>query len=364
MPPATRKQFDYPNCDRRPVDDTTGVTSPYITPVGIHGTNMTTKSQIQHAWAACEEPLQRAMHNAGADKIADPAELLQLIKSLAVKRRNNLINIIELQRIGQQSVETIKTYSASLNGQADLCDLFVTCNTCQEDVSFKEKTTMYQLIRSLADVQAQERIMEAAAQVKGGELSLNRVLKLAEAFEMGKSSQELVNSAGQILCIYEHRLKKQDNSRQNNKKNDKPTQCSNCGKRDHSSQLSVRRTKCPAFSETCSKCGVVGHYGAKCKNSKRKDNANNKNKPQVAAVETAPVATTTPPTETAELGTLSGSWFLLNGHYTFSKFSRDPQHYKGLQLTGWGRYTGEHNINVLQTQQKVPHFVFTNNTWV
>lgn len=53
---------------------------------------------------------------------------------------------------------------------------------------------MYQMIRGLADVKAQERIMEAAAQVEGRELSLNRVLKLAEAFEMGKTSQELVNS--------------------------------------------------------------------------------------------------------------------------------------------------------------------------
>ena len=103
------------------------------------------------------------------------------------------------------------------------------------------------MIRGLADVQAQERIMEAAAQVEGGELSLNRVLKLAEAFEMGKSSQELVNSAGQVSRISEHRFKKQDNSRNNNKKKDnqgdnKPntTQCSNCGKTDHSSQLSVR----------------------------------------------------------------------------------------------------------------------------
>ena len=213
----------------------------------VDGTNMTTKAQIQHAWAACEEPLQRAMHNAGANTIADPADLLQLIKSLAVKRRNNLINIIELQRMGQQRGETIKTYSARLNGQADLCDLFVTCNSCNEDVSFKEKTTMYQLIRGLADIQDQERIMEAAAQVEGGELSLTRVLKLAEAFEMGKASQELVNSAGQISRISEHRLKKQDQSRQNNKKkenkdtnSDKPTQCSNCGKTDHTSQLSVR----------------------------------------------------------------------------------------------------------------------------
>ena len=67
---------------------------------------------------------------------------------------------------------------------------------------------MYQLVRGMADVSAQERIMEAAAQVEGGELSLTRVLKLAEAFEMGKSSQELVNASGQISRLSDHQQKK------------------------------------------------------------------------------------------------------------------------------------------------------------
>ena len=67
---------------------------------------------------------------------------------------------------------------------------------------------MYQLVRGLADVSAQERILESAAQVEGGELSLTRVIKLAEAFEMGKTSQEMVNSAGQISRISDHQLKK------------------------------------------------------------------------------------------------------------------------------------------------------------
>ena len=97
---------------------------------------------------------------------------------------------------------------------------------------------MYQLIRGLADTQSQERIMEAAAQVEGGELSLTHVMKLAEAFEMGKSSQELVTSAGQISRISEHRLKKETSK--NKPKDTKPssatpnTFCANCGKSEHS----------------------------------------------------------------------------------------------------------------------------------
>ena len=61
---------------------------------------MLPKAQIQHIWAACEEPLKHAMHSGGAGKLTDPAELQMMVKSLAFKRRNNIINIIELQRMG------------------------------------------------------------------------------------------------------------------------------------------------------------------------------------------------------------------------------------------------------------------------
>ena len=83
------------------------------------------------------------MQNAVGNKYNQPDDLILLIKQLAVKIRNNLINIIELQRMGQQRNEPVSTYTARLNGQADLCDLVVTCQECQSEVSFKEKTAMY-----------------------------------------------------------------------------------------------------------------------------------------------------------------------------------------------------------------------------
>ena len=65
--------------------------------------------------------------------------------------------------------------------------------------------------------------MEAAAAVEGGQLSLTRVLKIAEAHEMGKSSQTHVNSGGQLSRLSEYQAKKR-NSRQETRKakDDKP----------------------------------------------------------------------------------------------------------------------------------------------
>ena len=62
------------------------------------------------------------------------------IKSLSVRRRNNLVNIMTLQGMGQEREEGVLAYLARLNGQAELCDLSVAC-PCGKVVSFKDKFT-------------------------------------------------------------------------------------------------------------------------------------------------------------------------------------------------------------------------------
>ena len=160
----------------------------------VQGTNMSSSQEIQHLWAACSETLQYNLHNGGGNRILDPQILLEHIRLLAVQRKNNLVNIVELQHMGQGQQESIMQFSTRLNGQADLCDLVVECTDCGQSVSFKEKTIMHQFVRGLSDQHAQERILEAAAAVKGGQLSLTKVLKIAEAHEKGKTSQTQVNN--------------------------------------------------------------------------------------------------------------------------------------------------------------------------
>ncbi len=56
-----------------------------------------------------------------------------------------------------------------------------------------------------------ERVLQAAAQVEGGKLSWTRVTKLCEALEMGKQSQQLVNSsAGSLNRISQYQRQKSD----------------------------------------------------------------------------------------------------------------------------------------------------------
>ena len=113
----------------------------------VQGTQMLPTQQIQHLWAACSENLQRQLHNGGGNKILDPQILMEHVRLLAVKAKNNIVNIVELQRMGQGNQESMMQYSTRLNGQADLCDFSVDCTDCGHPVSYKEKVIMHQFIK-------------------------------------------------------------------------------------------------------------------------------------------------------------------------------------------------------------------------
>ena len=59
-------------------------------------TGLSGESETQHMWNACSEVLQRSLHNTGAGQLVVAEELMEKIKGLAVKKRNNLVNVIEL----------------------------------------------------------------------------------------------------------------------------------------------------------------------------------------------------------------------------------------------------------------------------
>merc|ERR1712082_577945 len=140
----------------------------YSTAVGLDGDK---PGAVRHLWSACSDGLRRALHNDGAQSESLVAQLLQRVKSLAVKRRNNLVNIMRLQKMGQQREEGVLSFLSRFNRQADLCDLQVAC-ACSKSVCFKEKFKTLQLIRGLVDQEIQERVLAAGAALpEGVELS-------------------------------------------------------------------------------------------------------------------------------------------------------------------------------------------------
>lgn len=236
----------------------------------VLATNLSEPQQIHHLWAACSAQLQRSLHM-GADSVTDPRTLLENVRLLAVKRKNNLVHIVEFQRMGQNDSETITQFTTHLQGQASICDLTVECPDCEKQVSFREKFIMYQFIRGLQDTNAQEKILETAAQVEGGEPSLIRVLKLAEAAKMVKANQKFLNQGGELSKLSKYQANKR-NSRQDTRSQSvasKDIKCGNCGKSNHTSKLNDRRKNCPAFDKNCSKCQTNGHFASQCRGGPR-----------------------------------------------------------------------------------------------
>ena len=170
-----------------------------------------------------------------------------------------------------------------------------------------------------------ERVLQSAAQVEGGELSLTRVIKLLEALEMGKTSQRLVDSSGSSLNRISQYKKNKDSNRQHqrdnrektsNNKNDKPASCSNCGSQQHTSKLSDRREHCKAFQETYAGCGIMGHFKNLCRSTNKSSTGKTRDKkptgkdnPKLAAVSEEPAESA----DSASLGQISANWFLING---------------------------------------------------
>ena len=285
----------------------------------VDGTQLTKSQQILHLWASCSDSIQRMLHSGNNDRVTDPDTLLDHIRLIATKRKNNLVNIIELQKMGQGADETVLQYSTRLNGQANICDLYVPCSNCDHDVSFREKTIMYQMIRGLHDSSMQERILESAAQVEGGELSLTRVLKIAEDFELGKTTQKMVNNGGTLNRMSDYQSNKRNTRQESRQKDNAKTsqkQCGNCSKKDHSSKLNKRREKCPAFDKVCGKCHTNGHFTSQCRGgpkTNRQDKDKQKTSDKKPANSKVNEVKAVEPEQDTELGTMSGSWFLLNG---------------------------------------------------
>ena len=58
--------------------------------------------EVSHLWSACSDSLQKTLHNKGAGAEKDKVKLLDTIKQLAVKKRNNLVNVIAFQQMCQE----------------------------------------------------------------------------------------------------------------------------------------------------------------------------------------------------------------------------------------------------------------------
>ena len=183
-------------------------------------------------------------------------DLLAAIKRLAVKEESTLVHRIRLSRMTQSPGTGIRSFLANLRGQAALCQYTAQCTEagCTHVYDFSEEIIKDNLIRGIADP-------EILADLLGDpktDRSLDETVSFIAQKEQGKSTRSVVgDSAGAIHGTTQSQAPRTPASK---------SPCWACGGSAHSQRndRNARSKHCPAWSFTCSKCSVKGHYAANC----------------------------------------------------------------------------------------------------
>ena len=151
-------------------------------------TKLTGVDVVYQLLECAEEPLRRDLNRTyGSISSETEEQALHLIKALAVKPENVLVNRVQLQNIHQDRDETVRAFCARLRGQASVCQFTKTKQcTCTREVTvdYSDDIVRDALIRGLDDEDIRLDLLGQANQ----NMSLDEVIQLTEAKEAGKRS--------------------------------------------------------------------------------------------------------------------------------------------------------------------------------
>ena len=218
--------------------------------------------------ACCDEDLRRDLYRtmgAGYNDITENL-LLEEIRKLAVPHQNQLVNVVSLMGMVQDTDEGIRNFSARVQGQAKVCTFTVAVQakcpdqeTCKKQfeviASYHKEMVKHQIVRGLADSDIKDLVLSEA------DKPLEDLIKFIEGKESGKRSGKLLSNPVKI-----NRLQ----ATPSGTSVDSKEKCSYCGKPGHQrhAPASLRKEKCPAFGTKCSKCDRDNHWAAVCKSAK------------------------------------------------------------------------------------------------
>ena len=202
-------------------------------------------------------------------------QLLEEIRKLAVPHQNQLVNVVNLMGMVQDTDEGIRNFSARVQGQANVCTFKVAVlancpdqELCKKQfevtASYHKEMVKHQIVRGLANSDIKDIVLSEE------DKTLEDLIKFIEGKESGKRYGKLLTNSGKIS-----RLQVSAASGEAREK------CCYCGKPGHqkNAPASVRKEKCPAFGTKCAKCDRDNHWAVVCKSAKnpKKDPKNSNN---------------------------------------------------------------------------------------
>jgi len=232
--------------------------------------------------SACSPDVNRLLFEyIGADALntATEVELLEYVKSVAVKGTHKEVHRMKFFRLSQMDGETITQFVARLRSHAILCQFKIACENHEQPtfVNFAEEMITQQLVSGLRNQQHQSRILSEAASLP----TLRDKIERLQCLESTEQSTDLMRANPQTTSSTNAPAKSSYRRNQRNQYNKGPQQggksvypCKGCGRTSHDGKT-IARKDCPAFNKICGSCGIKGHFRAVCmKNQSSQSHAN------------------------------------------------------------------------------------------
>ena len=212
-------------------------------------TNLTESNLTSQLIECCDESLRKDLTRVHRDSLykLNETDLLGAMIRLAVQEENVLVSRFKLHNLKQDIDEPIRSYTARLRGQANVCKLVVTCPNCQcPEVDFSDEIIRDAITRGIHDDEIRLNLLSD----KNQNMTVEEILAYVEAKESGKKSVSRLSDSVNVSAATS-RYK----SRQRNTQSPK---CGYCGRSPgHGTVYKERQRSCPAFKHKCEVCGIV-----------------------------------------------------------------------------------------------------------
>ena len=213
----------------------------------------------------CDEELRQDLIRDLQTDVASMSEtdLLAAIQRLAVKQESTLVHRIRLSQMRQAPGTPIRTFLATLKGQAALCKYTAKCKqpNCTHEYDFSAEIIKDNLIRGISDPEILNDVL--------GDSNTDRTLEQTVDFiaqkEQGKYTRAAVGDSTSSITQSSSSRPRQS-GQQSAGKSQNDSKCWACGGPRHgkSNDKAARTKFCEAWNTTCNKCSIKGHYSSCC----------------------------------------------------------------------------------------------------
>ena len=187
---------------------------------------------------------------------ASEDELMNYIKSVAVKAIHPEVYRQHFFTLRQSDCESITNFISRLKAQAMLCAFNSegSCNQNDCSVSFSEDMVKSQLMAGLRNPTHQSKVLSEMEALKTSELVTTRLL----ALESTERASTHFRPTSEVAAVAHQQSRRDEGKRI---EPPKPKNCSGCGNQIHPKS----RSTCPAWNKYCRKCGKLNHFATVCR---------------------------------------------------------------------------------------------------